>query len=65
MVAEDSEEVTLHCSIRGYHKAIWSTIMGNRTCSSVLESSYNAGGPTLYRLSDDGVHNPYVVAVKK
>ena len=24
VVVEDSEEVTLHCSIRGYHIVIWS-----------------------------------------
>ena len=29
MGVEDSEEATVHCSIRGYHIAIWSTAMEN------------------------------------
>ena len=29
VAVENSEEVTLHCSIRGYHIAIWSTAMEN------------------------------------
>ena len=46
MAIKDSEEATLHCSIRGYHMAIWSAAMENWTCSSTnaLESSYDAGG---------------------
>ena len=28
MADEDSEEVTLHCTIGGYHLVIWSTTMG-------------------------------------
>ena len=29
ITVEDSEETTLHCSIRGYHIAAWSTTMEN------------------------------------
>ena len=27
MVVKDNEEATLHCSIIGYHLAIWSAVM--------------------------------------
>ena len=41
---EDSEEANLHCSIRGYHIAVWSTAMENWKCSSEWQSSYDVGG---------------------
>ena len=50
---EESDEVTLHYSIRRYHIAMYTvdgvyTAMENLACFSKRESSYNAGEHWIY-----------------